>query len=71
LWRCAGGWSAADPIESYAWSEVAVLEGLGFAKIEREAAFASMSSSDREEGAARAAAILAEIQSRPTTAKKS
>ena len=39
--------AAADPIESYAWSEVAVLEGLSFAKIEREAAFVSMSSRDR------------------------
>ena len=63
--------AAADPIESYAWSEVAVLEGLVFAKIEREAAFATMSSSDRQKGATRAAAILAEIKSRPTTAKKS
>lgn len=63
--------AAADPIESYAWSEVAVLEGLGFAKIEREAAFASMPSSDRDKGAVRAAAILAEIKGRPATAKKS
>ena len=63
--------AAPDPIESYAWSEVAVLEGLGFAKIEREAAFASMSSSDREKGAARAAALLAKIQRQPRTAKKS
>ncbi len=51
-----------DPIESYAWSEVAVIEGLSFAKIEREAAFASMSPADREKGAERARVLLAEIQ---------
>jgi TPR repeat protein len=53
--------TAADPIESYAWSEVAVIEGLGFAKVERDAAFASMSPGDRAKGAARAAVLLAEI----------
>lgn len=53
--------TTADPIESYAWSEVAVIEGLGFAKVEREAAFASMSPSDRDKGAARASVILAEF----------
>ncbi len=62
--------AAADPIESYAWSEVAVIEGLGFAKIEREAAFASMSPSDREKGAARASVLLAEIQKKPAPSKK-
>ena len=61
--------TTADPIESYAWSEVAVIEGLGFAKVEREAAFASMSSSDRDKGAARASVLLAEIQKKPTPAK--
>jgi len=54
--------TAADPIESYAWSEVAVVEGLGFAKIERESAFASMSPSDREKGAARSGVLLADIK---------
>jgi len=58
-----------DPIESYAWSEVAVIEGLGFAKIERDAAFASMSPSDREKGASRAAVILAEIHKGPAVPK--
>jgi TPR repeat protein len=62
--------TTADPIESYAWSEVAVIEGLGFAKIEREAAFASISASDRDKGAARASVILAEIQKKPAPAKK-
>ncbi|MGO9773061.1 MAG: tetratricopeptide repeat protein [Roseiarcus sp.] len=62
--------TAADPIESYAWSEVAVIEGLGFAKVEREAAFAAMSPSDREKGAARAAAILAEIHKKAAPPKK-
>ena len=62
--------TTADPIESYAWSEVAVIEGLGFAKVEREAAFASMSPSDRDKGAARAAVILAEIQKKLPPAKK-
>ncbi|MGD0640104.1 MAG: tetratricopeptide repeat protein [Roseiarcus sp.] len=62
--------TVADPIESYAWSEVAVIEGLGFAKIEREAAFASMSPSDREKGAARAAVLLSEIRKKPAPAKK-
>ncbi len=62
--------TAADPIESYAWSEVAVIEGLGFAKVEREAAFASMSPSDRDKGAARASALLADIQKKPTPPKK-
>jgi TPR repeat protein len=62
--------TTADPIESYAWSEVAVIEGLGFAKVEREAAFASMSPSDRDKGAARASVILAEIQKKPAPAKK-
>jgi TPR repeat protein len=59
----------ADPIESYAWSEVAVIEGLGFAKIERDAAFASMSPSDREKGASRSTVILAEIRKQPEPAK--
>ena len=59
----------ADPIESYAWSEVAVLEGLSFAKTERDAAFTSMSSSNRDKGTARAAAILAEIRKQPVPSK--
>ena len=63
--------TAADPLESYAWSEVAVIEGLGFAKIERDAAFASMSPDDREKGAARASVLLAEIQKKPAPVKKS
>lgn len=54
-----------DPIESFAWSEVAVLEGLSFAKVERESAFASMSPGDREKGAARARTLLAEIKRSP------
>jgi len=62
--------TTADPIESYAWSEVAVIEGLGFAKVEREAAFASMSPSDRDKGAARASVILAEFQKKSAPAKK-
>ena len=61
----------ADPIESYAWSEVAVIEGFGFAKIERGAAFASMPPADRDKAAARSAAILAEIKKPPTPPKKS
>jgi TPR repeat protein len=60
-----GPGTAADPIESYAWSEVAVVEGFSFAKIERDAAFTSLSSSDRDKGATRAAVILAEIPKRP------
>jgi len=59
----------ADPIESYAWSEVAVLEGLSFAKTERDAAFTSMSSSNRDKGTTRAAAILAEIRKQPVPSK--
>ena len=62
--------TAADPIDSYAWSEVSVLEGLGFAKIERDAAFASMPLSDRDKGAARAATLLARIKAAPATVKK-
>jgi TPR repeat protein len=61
--------TAADPIESYAWSEVAVVEGLGFAKIERESAFASMSPTDREKGAARSGALLADIKKQSAPAK--
>jgi TPR repeat protein len=61
--------TAADPIESYAWSEVAVVEGLGFAKIERESAFASMSPSDREKGATRSGALLADIKKQSAPAK--
>jgi TPR repeat protein len=61
--------TAADPIESYAWSEVAVVEGLGFAKIERESAFASMSPGDRDKGAARSGALLADIKKQSTPAK--
>jgi len=49
---------------------VAVIEGLGFAKVEREAAFASMSPSDRDKGAARASVIMAEFQKKPAPAKK-
>jgi TPR repeat protein len=60
----------ADPIESYAWSEVAVIGGFGFAKIERDAAFASMPPADREKGATRSAAILAEIQQPSPPSKK-
>jgi hypothetical protein len=59
--------TAADPIESYAWAEVAVVEGFGFAKVERESAFKSMSPRDREEAATRAAAILAEVRRPPST----
>ncbi len=62
--------AAVDPIKSYAWSEVAVIEGLGFAKVEREAAFASMSPTDREKGAARSSVILSEIQKKPAPSKK-
>jgi len=54
-------------IESYAWAEVAVVEGFGFAKVERESAFKSMSPRDREEAATRAAAILAEVRRPPST----
>ena len=61
----------ADAIESYAWSEVAIIEGLGFAKIERDAAFASMPPTDREKAAARSAAILAEIKLQSSSPKKS
>jgi TPR repeat protein len=61
----------ADAIESYAWSEVAVIEGLGFAKIERDAAFASMPPTDREKAAARSGAILAEIKQQSSSPKKS
>ena len=60
-----------DPTESYAWSEVAVVEGLSFAKIEREAAFASMSADDRQKGATRAADLVAEIKKKSATAAKS
>jgi hypothetical protein len=63
--------TTTDPNESYAWSEVSVLEGLSLAKIERDAAFASTPSSDREKGAARAATFMAEIKPAPATAKKS
>ena len=52
----------ADPTESYAWSEVAVVEGLNFAKIERDAAFASISPDERQKGAARASEIIADIK---------
>jgi len=62
--------TSVDSIESYAWSEVAVIEGLGFAKVEREAAFASMSPGDRDKGAARASVISAEIQKKPAPPKK-
>lgn len=62
--------TAADPIESYAWSEVAVVEGLGFAKIERESAFTSMSPSDREKAAARSAALRVEIEKNSSSAAK-
>ena len=50
----------ADQVEGYAWSEVAVVEGIGFAKIERQAAFAAMSPEDRAKGAGRAATLLAQ-----------
>jgi hypothetical protein len=61
----------ADPVESYAWSEVAVLEGLGFAKIERDAAFASMPPADRDKGAARSASLLEDIKKLTSAPKKS
>jgi hypothetical protein len=63
--------TTADPIESYAWSEVAVVEGLTFAKIEREAAFASMSPSDREKAAARSNVLLADIKNKSAPPVKS
>jgi len=62
--------ATADQIEGYAWSEVAVVEGLGFAKIEREAAFASMSPGDREKAAARSATLLADIKKQSSSAAK-
>jgi hypothetical protein len=61
----------ADTVESYAWSEVAVLEGFGFAKGERDAVFAAMTPADRNKAAARAAAILDEIRKIPEPPKAS
>jgi len=61
----------ADPVESYAWSEVAVLEGFGFARSERDDAFAVMTPADRNKGVARATAILDEIRKAPEPPKAS
>jgi TPR repeat protein len=61
--------TSADPIESFAWSEVAVVEGLSFARVEREAAFSSMSPADREKGATRSRALLEDIKKQLATSK--
>jgi hypothetical protein len=63
--------ASADPVESYAWSEVAVLEGFGFARSERDATFAAMTPTDRNKAVARAAAILDDIRKVPEPLKAS
>jgi len=62
--------TAGDPIESSVWSEVTVVEGPGFAKIERESVFASMSPSDQEKGATRSGAFLDDIKKQSAPAAK-
>lgn len=53
--------TTVDQVESYAWSEVAVVEGHTFAKVERDSAFSSMQPADRDKAAARSAILTASI----------
>lgn len=53
----------ADQIEVYAWSEVAALEGSGFARRERDASFHGLSEADQKSAIARAQGILKVIKS--------
>jgi hypothetical protein len=56
----------ADPIEAYAWLEVAVLEGSTFAKRDRDASLHDLSVKDQKVAIARAKEILAEIKHETT-----
>jgi hypothetical protein len=61
MYRLGLGMSA-DPIEAYAWSEVASLEGSIFAKRERDASLGNLSADKQQEAVARASEILKEIK---------
>jgi TPR repeat protein len=57
MYRLGLGMSA-DPIEAYAWSEVASLEGSVFAKRERDASLGKLDTDKQQEAVARATQIL-------------
>ncbi len=52
----------ANPMEAYAWSEVATLEGSAFAQSERDASLHGLSVTDEQAGIARARVILDQIK---------
>lgn len=73
MYRTGTGVSV-DLVEAYAWSEVAVLEGLAFAKAERDASLSGLSEADKSLAAAHAAAYLETIKKKevatpPTSAQ--
>lgn len=53
----------ANPMEAYAWSEVATVEGNAFAEHERDASFRDLSATDQKAAVARAQEILKTIRS--------
>jgi TPR repeat protein len=53
---------SADPIEAYAWSEVASIEGSTFAKRERDASLGKLDTEKQQEAIARAAQMLEQIK---------
>ena len=67
MYRLGLGMSA-DPIEAYAWSEVASLEGSIFAKRERDASLGKLDTDKQQEAVARAAQILEQIKRETTGA---
>jgi TPR repeat protein len=67
MYRLGLGMSA-DPIEAYAWSEVASLEGSVFAKRERDASLGKLDADKQQEAVARATKILAQIKHEMTAA---
>ncbi len=60
--------TSADPIEAYAWSEVASLEGSVFAKRERDASLGKLDTDKQQEAVVRAAQILEQIKRETTGA---
>ena len=67
MYRLGLGMSA-DPIEAYAWSEVASLEGSVFAKRERDASLGKLDTDKQQDAIARATQILEQIKGETTEA---
>jgi TPR repeat protein len=63
LYRGAPG-RTPDLVEAYAWSEVATVEGSGFAVVERDASLHALDPGGQQAGIARAKDILAAIHRR-------